>query len=140
MKSWVGARRSGDAPTVGRAGPRQDGRRLPDHGAGALPTTGGEAGQADGGQQGQAVEQRGDPERGALLLQAGQPDGEDGDGDQGADGVGPTGLDGRRAEQGADEGGQQVGAAGARVADLLLRGEQHAGERGDHARNRRRRR
>ena len=64
-------------------------------------------GDPDGDQKGRAVEQRLHPEAPAKLLDAGNTDGEDHDADDGAPDIDPSGFDGGRAEEGADEGRQQ---------------------------------
>ena len=115
------------------------GSRHPSFGCGCDPAHGaalalGVAGDADGDQQRHAVEQRLDAEGAAELLDAGDADREDGDADERAPDIDAAGLDRGRAEEGADQGRQQVFEADAGLADAQLRGEQHAGQRRQAAR------
>ena len=78
------------------------------------------AGDSDRDEQCRAVEQRLDKERRAELLDAGDADRQDRHADDGAPDVDPAGLDRRRAEEGADQRGQQIFEADARLADAQL--------------------
>ena len=100
----------------------------------------GVAGDADGDEQGDAVEHRLDPEGAAELLDAGDADREDGDADERAPDIDAAGLDRGRAEEGADQGRQQIFEADAGLADAQLGGEQHAGDGGERCPRPRRRR
>ncbi len=91
--------------------------------------------EADGDEQGDAVEQRLDEERAADLLNAGDADGEDGDADDRAPDVDAARLDRGRAEEGADQGRQQVFQADAGLADPQAGRQQQAGEGAERARH-----
>ena len=83
----------------------------------------GVSGDADGNQQGDAVEHGFDPERAADLLDAGDADSQYGDAHDGAPDVDPSRLNGRRAEEGADQRRQQIFQTDAGLADAQFRGE-----------------
>ena len=85
---------------------------------GAAPL--GVAGDADGDEKSDAVEHRLDPERAAELLNAGDADRENGDADDRAPDIDAAGLDRGRAEEGADERGQQIFEADAGLTDPSL--------------------
>ena len=110
-------------------------RRLPRRGldaaSSAFPAARGVAGEPDRNDQRRALEDRLDEERIAELLQAGDADRQHQHGDDGAPGVDPAGPDGGRAEQRADEGGQQELRPDRALRHLQPRGEDDAGEPDD---------
>src|SRR3984893_7757072 len=87
----------------------------------------------NGNDQRSAVEQGFHEERAAELLDSGNADGEDQDAKDRAPDVDPARLDGSRAEECADEGGQQIVEPDIRLADPKLGGEHAAGKPGDQA-------
>src|SRR4051794_19403832 len=92
----------------------------------ALPL--GVAGKADRDQERDAVEEWLDVELAAELLDTRDADGKDGDADDGAPHVHPPGLDGGRAEECPDQGGQQELEPDAGLSDAQASGEDDAGQ------------
>ena len=98
------------------------------------PAALGETRKGDRDDEGRAVEQGLHEELAAELLNPRDADGQDRDAEHGAPDVDPARLDGRRAEEGADERRQQVVEADIRLPDPELRGEHAASEARDQRR------
>ena len=88
-------------------------------------------GQTDRENQHRAVEQRLDEERRAQLIEPGDRHRENGHGEDRAPDVDPARTDRGRPEQRRGEGGQQIFLADRTLADLQLRLQDDAGERGE---------
>src|SRR3569623_3759060 len=101
--------------------------------ASGFPAAGGVTGEADRDDQCPALEDGYDEERIAELLQAGDADGQDQHGNDGAGGVDAAGPYGGGAVLRADEGRQQEFRADRALRDLEARRQNDAGEAHEQA-------